>query len=268
MLVCRCSTSYRAAASRDGPVRPSIKRGHLGRGRHVETKAVHQTTTTRSQRPQKITAEEVSGWFGVSAKAVLPDSEYLAIATELNTWRVFDGSAPDVKVTKVDEERLWDIHAAIGAVKTLEESIPRMLAYVNNLFPYARQARDREAIEALRDALAGARHFVEWPLGEYKRRRRFTRQKEWHTPAIVIARKVVDAMDRQGIQAPGISRNSIVVRVVANAVRRLQFEHAEMITNSAIAVHLARWDKKFGWFRCRNDHKFQSPNLWPIPGRP
>ena len=51
---------------------------------------------------------------------------------------------------------------------------------------------------------------------------------------------------RIGHGEPGITRNSVVVRIVRNALVRMNFQDVKMTTPAAIGAHLTRWDKKFG----------------------
>ena len=64
--------------------------------------------------------------------------------------------------------------------------------------------------------------------------------------ALVIARLVIKVMIDAGHNEPGITRNSIVVRIVRNALIRINFPNTKMITISAIGAHLTRWNNKFG----------------------
>jgi hypothetical protein len=64
--------------------------------------------------------------------------------------------------------------------------------------------------------------------------------------ALIVARLVIGVMVEAGHNDPGISRNSVVARVVRKALIRMNFSNSQMITLTAIAAHLTRWDKKYG----------------------
>jgi hypothetical protein len=103
-----------------------------------------------------------------------------------------------------------------------------------------------DAIEKLGEALSTAMPYIEWPLGHYERQTRPKRPKAWHTMALIVARLVIGVMVEAGHNDPGISRNSVVARVVRKALIRMNFSNSQMITLTAIAAHLTRWDKKYG----------------------
>ena len=87
---------------------------------------------------------------------------------------------------------------------------------------------------------------LEWPFGEYERLTGVKTPKPWHTMAQVIARLIIGEMVKAGHENPGISRNSVVVRVVHRTLIRMDFPHREMITLAAIAAYLTRWNDKYG----------------------
>jgi hypothetical protein len=103
-----------------------------------------------------------------------------------------------------------------------------------------------DAIKTLGDALFYAIPYIEWPLGYYEQKTGSKRPKPWHSMALVIARLVIKVIVEAGHSEPGITRNSVVVRIVRNALIRMNFLDVKMTTPAAIGAHLTRWDKKFG----------------------
>jgi hypothetical protein len=199
-----------------------------------------------------ITAAEVRRWVGDSAKSKLGEAQFREIAVGLTKFR-WPGDPPPppdspwlTKEPKVDPDRWWDFQAATDAVKLLLYSVPRMLSHWERQ-RWARETRGGyDAIKTLGDALSVAAPYIEWPFGHYERQTRPKRPKPWHIMALSIARLVLRVMVEAGQKEPGITRNSVVVRLVRNVLIRMNFPNAKMVTPTAIGAHLTRWDKTFG----------------------
>jgi hypothetical protein len=197
-----------------------------------------------------ITGAEVKGWFGNSCNARLGCAQYGEIAACLTKFRR-PSDTPDFPRFPKDaiEARLnrwWDFKAASDAAKTLLDSVPAMASHWDGLRWAPETCGGYEAIKTLGDALVIALPYIEWPFGHYQRQTGRKRPKAWHIPAVLIAHVIVKAMIGAGHNEPGITRNSVVVRVVHKALIRMRFPDSEMITATAIGAHLTRWDEKFG----------------------
>ncbi len=156
------------------------------------------------------------------------------------------GSAWVPREIETDLNRWWDFEAVTEAAKTLLRNAPAMLSHWEGQ-RWAPQTRNGfEVIKALGDALFSAIPYIEWPFGYYERQGRSKRPKPWHIMALVIAKLVINVMIEAGHNDPGITRNSIVVRIVYNALIRMGFSNVSMITPAAIGIHLTRWNEKFG----------------------
>jgi hypothetical protein len=122
------------------------------------------------------------------------------------------------------------------------------------------------AIKALEDALSIAQPYTEWPFGEYERAQSQKTPKAWHTPAHSIALIIIQVLGAAGQTNPAISRNSIVVKIVRKALIRMQVPNFHMITTTAIAAYLTRWDRQYGLTPqgiARFDHKVAGADLLP-----
>jgi hypothetical protein len=195
-----------------------------------------------------ISPDEVSEWFG-KLRQSLNNAQYDALASRLTGWRWpsdsvaqkegrtnVDGQAPD-------RQQYWDVKGASKAAQLLLDSVPAMLAFWRRPRPVPIISEGYEATKALRRALLVAKPFIEWPLGKPERRTGRKRPKNWHVPAVLVASYVIEAIVDAGSESPGITRNSVVVRVVRRALRRMGYPQIE---HGALGAHLARWDKKYG----------------------
>lgn|GEM_PF-3069521 len=216
------------------------------------SRIIEQMKTPRPEGSRKITATEVKKWLGSSKASILGRSQYREIAAGLTKLK-WPGDLPSPlgspwfqKEPEIDPKRWWDFEAATEAAKTLLKSAPAMLSHWEGQ-RWAPQSRDGyDVIKALGNALFLAMPYIEWPLGYYEHRTRSKRPKPWHTMALVIARLVINVIVKAGHNEPGITRNSIVVRIVRNALIRMKLPDAKMVTLAAIGAHLTRWDKKYG----------------------
>ncbi len=166
---------------------------------------------------------EVKSWFENFSQAHLSHAQYSDIAVCLTKWRWPSdqpdaGGSPSID-TDSDPESWWDFRGASDSAKMLLDSIPAMLSHWEGLRG-APQTRDGyEAIRSLEAALSIAMPYIEWPFGKYERRKGPKRPKAWHLPAVLIAQVIINAMVKAGNNSPGISRNSVVVRVVRKALK-------------------------------------------------
>jgi hypothetical protein len=201
---------------------------------------------------RKIAPSEVKQWFGTSSKAQLHNSQYRKIATHLTKlhWPSDPPPPPDspwlAKIITEPDDRWWDFRAATAAAKTLHDSIPKMLVFQEGL-RWAPETRDGHgAIMRLQEALLTALPYIEWPFGFYKRSTGYKPPKAWHTYALLVAQLIIREMVVAGHAEPGITRNSVVVRVVRKALIRMLIPQAKIISSTAIGAYLTRWNKKYG----------------------
>lgn len=196
-----------------------------------------------------ITGAEVESWFGTSSKSRLDRKQYCGIAAYLTKirWPSGPDNVLDPQPAKVETEpdKYWDF-AAFDAAKLLHKSLPAILSHWAGLLWAPETHGGYPAIKALQDALVIALPYIEWPFGQYERQTGHKTPKNWHLPAVMIAKVLIKEMIAAGHHDPGITRNSVVVRVVNEALIRMGYPHVEMITASAIGAHLSRWDGKYG----------------------
>jgi len=211
-----------------------------------------QVKISRAKESRTITAAEVREWFGNSGKSKLDEAQYSEIAAGLTKFR-WSGDPPPPpdspwipKEIESDPNRWWDFRAATDAAKLLMGSVPPMLSHWDGQRWAPETRGGYDAIKSLGNALSTAMPYIEWPFGYYKRQTRPKRPKAWHTMALVVAWLVIRVMVQAGHDNPGITRNSVVVRVVRNALIRMNFSNSGIITLTAIGAHLTRWDKRFG----------------------
>jgi hypothetical protein len=100
-----------------------------------------------------------------------------------------------------------------------------------------------EAIKALDKALSVAMPYIEWPLGRYERQTGQKNPKEWHLYSILIANFVLQALIDAGEANPGITHNSLVVKIIKNALVRMDFPGSKTLS---IGAHLKRWKERYG----------------------
>lgn len=206
---------------------------------------------TKDRALRTIAAAEVEGWFGKSNRSQLGDAQYREIAAQLTKWRWPSDPINPSNTLSSDEAEIgystyWDFKAAIDAAKLLLDSMPAMLRHWDGL-QWAPETRGGyPAISALQKDLLTALPYIEWPFGRYERRTGRKRAKSWHLPAVLVAKALIKcAADAKQIE-PSLTRNSVAVRVVRKALIRMGFKDINTVTASAVAAHLARWDKKYG----------------------
>jgi hypothetical protein len=205
---------------------------------------VAQDTASRT-----ITAAEVRDWFGKSPESRLGNAQYCDIAAYLTRlkWPSDPMRRPSSRRSAdetIESDAYWDFKAATDAAKLLRESIPAMLTHWNGLLWAPETRGGYAAIKTFQDALVITLPYIEWPFGEYERQTGRKQPKTWQLPAVLIAKVIMKAMIEAGHNEPGITRNSIVVRVIRKALIRMRFLNE--ITISAVGAHLTRWDKKYG----------------------
>jgi hypothetical protein len=209
-------------------------------------------TISSGKNKRTIIAAEVQEWVGKPSKSMMGKEQFREIAASLTSYRWPADPPPPPGTPWVpreiepDPNRWWDFEAVTEAAKTLLRNAPAMLSHWEGQ-RWAPQTRNGfDVIKALGDALFSAMPYIEWPFGYYERQGRSKRPKPWHIMALVIARLVITAMIEADHNEPGITRSSIVVRIVSNALIRMGFPNAKMITPAAIGMHLTRWNEKFG----------------------
>ena len=211
-------------------------------------------TTSLNKAARKISTAEVKQWFGNSRQAQLTEPQYREIAARLTKCR-WPGDPPPPadapwlpRIITETDDRWWDFRAATDAAKILRDSMPKMLVFQQGLL-WAPETRDGYgAIKALEDALVTALPYIEWPLGFYERRTGYKRPKEWHTYALLVARITIDEMIKAGNAKPGIARNSVVVRVVQQALIRIGIPQSKTLSKTTIGMHLTRLHAKWRLF--------------------
>jgi hypothetical protein len=224
----------------------------IGSGPAHQSLAKYKMTISSAKNNRTITATEVQEWVGKSSKSVMGKAQFGEIAAGLTRFKwpadppPPPGSPWVTKEIEPDPNRWWDFEAVTEAAKTLLKNAPAMLSHWEGQRWASETRGGFDVIKTLGDALFFAMPYIEWPLGYYDRKAPRMRLKAWHTMALVIARLVIKVTIDAGHNEPGITRNSIVVRIVRNALIRMNFPNAKMITTTAIGAHLTRWNNKFG----------------------
>jgi hypothetical protein len=194
-----------------------------------------------------ITPAEVQAWFGKPKQQTLQPNIFGKIATELNKLRWPSDPPPkDRSRTTTSKSRLWDIRPAASAAKTLHSNMPAMLSFWRGPQWCPEHQAAYKAICRLHEALSAAMPYIEQPLGPYKASTGRKAPKAWHMPSVLIAKLLVGALMEAGEDAPGITHNSVVVRIIKKALVRMQFPQSRTLSRDAIGAHLKRWDKKYG----------------------
>jgi hypothetical protein len=207
---------------------------------------VHQDDAEATREQSRIiTPAEVIRWFGHGRKPRPCDAECGRIAGRLTKMR-WPCDAARLPKQEIDTNIWWDFKGATDATNTLLASVPAMLKHWEGLRWAPKTRAGHEAIRALGDALSLALPYIEWPFEKYERQTGRKTPKDWHIPAVVIATIIVPALVQSGRVAPGLSHNSIVVRVVREALTRMGYPNMKTDTSRAIGAHLTRWDKKWG----------------------
>jgi hypothetical protein len=203
--------------------------------------------TVRKKADRAITAAEVKTWFGKTKQQRLRPDIYGKIAADLTRLRWPSDPPPKDRYGHTESESgLWDIKVATKAAKTLLDDMPAMLSHWHEPKRSPEHQVAHKAVSALNEALNTAMPFIEWPLGPYKASLGRKKPKNWHVPSIVIARLVIDALVAAGEVAPGITHNSVTVRVVQKALIRMEFPYCKTLAREAIGAHLKRWSQKYG----------------------
>lgn len=222
-----------------------------------------------STRP--ITPAEVRAWFARGRKPWPDDALCAEIADRLTKtirWPSNDAS-PKLK-RRTQRGRMTEAQAWAAQVKALLDDVPTMLERLDeNSDGYA-------AIEAMREALLRALPSIEFPFGSPEEAEATLKQtillwpelaevrpvgpKEmrpavWHMHAVLIARIISKALKQIGRHS-SLHRNSVLVRVVSDALVRIGFteisdndedDGAPLIdrVHGAVSMHLIRWCGKF-----------------------
>jgi hypothetical protein len=111
-----------------------------------------------------------------------------------------------------------------------------------------------KAIKAFGDALSSAMPYIEWPFGKYERQdyRKRPRRKNWHLPAVLIAKLIERALIDSGRRKTSTTSGSTVVKVVREALIRMGYKigsgqpgkigtSASEREKGTIAAHLTSW---------------------------
>ena len=138
----------------------------------------------------------------------------------------------------------WDVKSVTKAAKLLSEVLPKIEAHWSKMLPTPGTLEGVEALRGLGSALERAIDYVEFPFGKYKNNQAKD-PKEWHIPSVLIAKKVIIALKEAGRPAPGTAKGSIVADVTYEALKRLEYPDASMITDTAVAAHITRWFSKW-----------------------
>jgi hypothetical protein len=201
----------------------------------------------RKKVDRTITPAEVKTWFGQSRQQKLKPAIYSKIAADLNKLRWPSDPLPkDRSRPTTRKSGLWDLNAAANAAKTLLDDMPAMLSHWQEPKWSPEHQAAYKAIRALNGALIAAMPYIEQPLGPRKGSTGRKAPKDWHMPSILIAKLVIWALMEAGEDAPGVTHNSLVVRIIQKALVRMQFPQSGTLTRDAIGAHLKRRSKKYG----------------------
>jgi hypothetical protein len=205
-------------------------------------------STKFRNRDNPITSDEVRAWFGTTVKGQLRKQRYAGIAKALNgfQWATDPPIVEELTTPVPEDDRFWDFAAADQAAETLLESVPKMLAFWKGLQWAPETRAGCQIIRDLERSLNAAAPLIKHPFGPPGPRTPRVGTKDWHIAAVLIANIVLEALLETGQSSPSIARNSIAVRVVHNALKRLGFRRANMVTSAAVAMHLGRWNDQFG----------------------
>jgi hypothetical protein len=200
-----------------------------------------------------ITAAEVKTWFGNSRKLSSKPEKYSEIATRLTRLRWPGDPPPAPKADLKSRTRsksssgFWNFDAATEAAKRLHSFLPAMILHWQDSPEWSPETRPAyEAIKALDETLSVAMPYIEWPLGRYERQTGQKRPKEWHLYSILIASFVLQALIGAGDANPGISHNSLVVKIIKTALVRINIPGSKTLSTGAIGAHLKRWKDTHG----------------------
>jgi hypothetical protein len=201
-----------------------------------------------------ITPADVREWFGSRSRPNEALCDEIAGRLTKMRWPSDPPDDPDspwlqCEILEPDTDRWWDFEGAADAAKTLLASVPAMLSFWDQLRWAPETRAGHEAIKALGGALSLALPYVEFPFGKYERQVR-KRPKNWHVPAIIIASFIREALIQSGRGAPALTRNSVLVRVVRQALVRMEYPNIGTVTPTAIGAHLTRWADKY-WVPAR-----------------
>jgi hypothetical protein len=111
---------------------------------------------------------------------------------------------------------------------------------VKQFVPGLRVREGYDVIDQLRVALTAALPYIESPFGKYEKldHRKRKRPKDWHAHAVAIAPVIAEALNEAGHEVRSTSHNTILVRVVREALLRIGYAN---ITEEAVAKHLTGW---------------------------
>ena len=205
---------------------------------------------------EAVTAAHVIKWFGRSLNPPVGLAQCAEIASSINGCR-WAGEPPPrpgdpgfVRILEpdaADAARWWDFKGVTRAGKTLLHNLPVVTANCErqNWSPQG-QARC-DALNKLTEALQQAMPYIEFPFGPCERRTgRPSASKQWHTYALILSHFVLPAMIKAGHPNPAISRNSVLVRVVREAMIKMGIEGAKIVSASTVSAFLTRWDEFYG----------------------
>ena len=197
-----------------------------------------------------IIATEVMEWRGSSSRctSIITDAQCATIANKLTlmrwpTDRITTGK-PVTAATPANE--YWDFDRATNAARALLGDVPAMLGHWEGLLWAPNTAGDYPAIEQLQKALLVAMPYIENPFGEYKKRTGHKDAKLWHSYATVIANFIAKMLVDSGEATPALTHNSVMVRIIYQAIRRMRIPGSDMMTRPAIGAYLGRRQELYG----------------------
>jgi hypothetical protein len=194
-----------------------------------------------------ITAAEVMAWRRSGNRSKLTDEECEKIGIKLTSMRWPADPPPDqLETAEIREDEYWDVKETTNAARSLLADLPVMLSHWEGLVWSPTTAGGYPAIKNLEQALLAAMPYIEQPFGPYEPRTGHKEPKDWHIYAIVIANLITKLLVDSGRAKPALTHNSVAVRIIYQAIRRMGIPDADMITHPAIGAHLGRWQELYG----------------------
>ena len=204
-----------------------------------------------------ISAAEIEGWFKSSRTLAPSSAQCEDLAQALSGWRwpsvpPKPSQCREMIPHEVEEMEAewWNVKGAIAAAKELGAAIPNMLKHSEGLGRWSETRGGYEAIEKLREALVTAKPYIEFPLGPYEPAKGQKSPKPWHLAAVLVAGLLVSTMDE--FTSRSLAKNSVIVRVVRQALNRMGYPQQEAGT---VSQYLSRWRERWGGLPNFNDHK-------------
>jgi hypothetical protein len=145
-----------------------------------------------------------------------------------------------------DDDAYWDFDAVSEAANMVHDNLPAVIKFWANVSTPDKKP-PAGALLRLQSALAESLEQIDYPFGKVDAVSPSLRpSKSWQSYAQTLAHFIIGEMMKAGHPQPSISRNSVVVRIVDQVMKRKRVPQTNTLSTSTIAAFLGRWEAAYG----------------------